>query len=114
VHLKPAVLERLLLSKSFLDRIRFQPVAVYDRHTLAANIVAAHDSSEFAVAAICDQLGCLPPKRPAYLMDYLGSLKSSQHPTKDVPARAYFRDLNDVRNLLKHPKHQGLYPDHKQ
>jgi hypothetical protein len=47
--LKPEVLDRLLLSKSFLERIRFQPVAVHDRHTLAANIIAAHDADKFRV-----------------------------------------------------------------
>jgi hypothetical protein len=58
--LKPEVLDRLLLSKSFLEKSRFQPVALYDRHTLAANIIAAHDAAELAIASVCDQLGCLP------------------------------------------------------
>src|ERR1035438_4136880 len=60
--LKPEVLDRLLLSKLFLEKIRFQPVAVHDRHTLAANIIAAHDAAELAIAGVCDQLGCLPQK----------------------------------------------------
>jgi hypothetical protein len=111
MQLKSEVLERLLLSKAFLDRIRFQPVAVHDRHTLASNIVTAHDSAEFAIASICDQLNCLPQKGTSYLMNYLDSLKTSQHPGADVSARGYFRDLNDVRNLVKH---QGLFPDGRQ
>jgi hypothetical protein len=109
--LKPDVLDRLLLSKSFLERIRFQPVAVHDRHTLASNIIAAHDSAELAIAAICSQLGCQPQKGNSYLMDYLSSLKAAKHPERDVSAREYFRNLNDTRSLLKH---QGLYPDGRQ
>ena len=107
--LKPEVLDRLLLSKSFLERIRFQPVALHDRHTLAGNIIAAHDSAELAAAAICDHLSCLPQKGASYLMNYIDAL--GQATCKDVPARAYFRNLNDTRNLLKH---QGLFPDSRQ
>ena len=74
--LKPEVLDRLLLSKSFLEKIRFQPVAVHDRHTLAANIIAAHDAAELAIASVCDQLGCLPQKGASFLMDYFESYKA--------------------------------------
>src|SRR4051794_26726766 len=96
MRLKAEVLERLLLCKSFLERIRFQPVAVHDRHTLASNLIAAHDASELALAAICDQLGCLPGGH-SYLMDYFDPLKKSQHPTHDVYAKEYFRNLNSAR-----------------
>ncbi len=107
--LKPEVLDRLLLSKSFLEKIRFQPVAVHDRHTLAANIIAAHDAAELAIASVCDQLGCLPQKGASYLMDYFESYKKTRG--NDLHAKEYFRNLNTARNSLKH---QGLFPDAKQ
>src|SRR6202521_316265 len=107
--LNPEALDRLLLSKSFLEKIRFQPVAVHDRHTLAANIIAAHDAAELAIAGVCDQLGCLPQKGVSYLMDYFESYKGARH--ADLYARDYFRNLNSTRNLLKH---QGLFPDARQ
>jgi hypothetical protein len=106
---KPEVLDRLLMSKSFLAKIRFQPVAMYDRHTLAGNIVTAHDAAELAIAGICDQLGCLPQKGNSYLMDYFESYKRERQ--AELFAREYFRNLNSARNLLKH---QGLFPDAKQ
>jgi hypothetical protein len=107
--LKPEVLDRLLLSKSFLEKIRYQPVAAHDRHTLAANVIAAHDAAELAIAGVCDQLGCLPQKGNSYLMDYFESFKNAR--ATDVYAREYFRNLNTARNGLKH---QGLFPDTKQ
>jgi hypothetical protein len=107
--LKPEVLDRLLLSKSFLEKIRFQPVALHDRHTLAANIIAAHDAAELAIASVCDQLGCLPQKGVSYLMDYFESYKTARN--AELHAREYFRNLNSARNLLKH---QGLFPDARQ
>jgi len=107
---KPEVLDRLLLSKSFLDRIRFQPVAVHDRHTLAANIIAAHDAAELAIAAIADELGCaLANAGKTYLMDYFDPIEKTT--SIGVHGREYSRQLNGVRSLLKH---QGLYPDAKQ
>lgn len=109
--LKPEVLDRLLLSKSFLERMRFQPAAVHDRHSLASNIISAHDAAELAIAAICDQLGCLPQKGNSYLMEYFAPLKEKLQLTGDVHAKEYFRNLNDTRNKLKH---QGLYPDGRQ
>ena len=108
--LKPEVIDRLLLSKAFLERIRYQPVEAKDRHTLAANIIASHDAAELAIAAICDELGCLPKNMSkSYLMDYFDPLEKAQK--KSAHGREYFRQLNGVRNLLKH---QGLYPDAKQ
>src|ERR1019366_6914097 len=107
--LKSEVLDRMLLSKSFLEKIRFQPVAAHDRHTLAANILAAHDAAELAIAGICDQLGCLPQKGNSYLMDYFASYKTARG--ADLYAIGYFRNLNSTRNSLKH---NGLFPDAKQ
>jgi hypothetical protein len=107
--LKPEVLDRLLLSKSFLEKIRFQPVAIHDRHTLAANIIAAHDAAELAIAGVCDHLGCLPQKGSFYLMDYFESYRRARD--TNLYAREYFRNLNSTRGLLKH---QGLFPDGRQ
>jgi len=107
--LKPEALDRLLLSKPLLEKIRFQPVAVHDRHTLATNIIAAHDAAELAIASVCDQLGCLPQKGNSYLMDYFESYKIARG--TEMHGREYFRNLNTARNSLKH---QGLFPDGKQ
>src|SRR5690242_14900179 len=97
---KAEVLDRLLLAKSFLDRIRFQPVAIHDRHTLASHIIAAHDAAELSIAAVCDQLGALPKnKGNAYLMDYFEPLEKAV--SKTVHAKDYFRNLNQTRNGLK-------------
>lgn len=110
MQLKPEVLDRLLLSKSFLDRIRFQPIAEHDRHTLAANIIAAHDSAEFAIAAIADQLGCSAANAAkTYLMDYFDPIEKSTN--RAAYGKDYIRQLNTVRGSLKH---QGLRPDAKQ
>jgi hypothetical protein len=77
--LKPEVLDRLLLSKSFLEKIRFQPVAVHDRHTLAANIIAGHDAAELAIAGVCDQLGCLPQKGVSFSWTISSPARRHQH-----------------------------------
>jgi len=110
VALKQTVVDRLLLGKSLLDRFRFEPVAVHDRHTLARNIITAHDAAELAIAAVADELGCLPANRgKTYLMDYFDPIEKM---TDLAPqGREYLRQLNDVRSLLKH---QGLYPDGRQ
>jgi hypothetical protein len=108
--MKQEVIDRLLLSKSLLDRIRFQPAAVHDRHSLATNIITAHDAAELAIAAVADELGCSPVNRgKTYLMDYFDPIEKATHSSPH--GRDYLRQLNDVRNLLKH---QGLYPDAKQ
>jgi hypothetical protein len=110
VPLKPNVLDRLLLSKSFLDRIRFQPVAVNDRHGLASSIIASHDAAELAMAAVADEIGCSPANTgKAYLMDYFDPIE------KKTGTVAYGKDyapqLNAVRTQVKH---QGLFPDARQ
>lgn len=88
----------------------FQPVAVHDRHTLAANIIAAHDAAELAIAAIADELGGTPANAgKTYLMDYFDPIEKISG--VGVHGREYLRQLNGVRSLLKH---QGLYPDAKQ
>jgi hypothetical protein len=108
--LKQQVVDRLLLSKSLLDRIRFQPIAVHDRHAVATNIITAHDAAELAIAAIADELDCLPANRAkTFLMDYFDPIEKKNGASPH--GRDYLRQLNDVRNLLKH---QGLYPDGRQ
>ncbi len=105
--LKSHVVDRLLLSKFFLQKIRFQSVTS-DRHTLAANIIAAHDAAELAIASVCDQLDCLPQGQ-TYLMQYFEPYKAATG--KEVSGREYFRTLNIARNNIKH---HGIFPDGQQ
>ncbi|MCL4524510.1 MAG: hypothetical protein M1453_12170 [Acidobacteria bacterium] len=110
MNLRNQVVERLLVSKSLLARVRFQPLAEPDRLSLASQILTAHDAAELALAAIADHLGKLPTKDKHYLMDYFDPIKSV-HPERDVFAKEYFSQLNRVRVDIKH---YGLFPDAKQ
>jgi hypothetical protein len=68
--LQQDIVERLLVAKDLLSRIRFVPTARPDRVTLARHILTAHDAAELAVAAIARHVGRLPPGPQVYLMDY--------------------------------------------
>ena len=105
--IKPQVLDRLLLSKSFLDRLRFQATASHDRHSIAACILAAHDAAELTIASISDELGCLHPNaNKTYLMDYFDPIEKKTGAA--VQGKDYLRQLNTVRIQLKH---HGVFPD---
>lgn len=109
--LRPEVVERLILCKSLLARIRFSPIAKPDRATLAAQIISAHDAAELGIAAVCHQLGVSPPKDQNYLMSYFQPLADAQHKGRDVYAKDYFSQLNRVRVDIKH---LGIFPDPQQ
>ena len=106
----PEVTELLLISKSILDRLRTQTPATPDRHSIAINILLAHDAAELALAAIANQCGRLPSGNQHYLMDYFAPLKTL-HPESEVTGRGYFDQLNRVRLNLKH---KGIFPDPQQ
>src|SRR5882724_994438 len=108
--LRKEVVERLLLTKSLLLKLRFHSTAEPDSKFLATQIMSAHDAAELALAAICDQCGVLPSKDKHYLMDYFEPLKQL-HPERDVFAKEYFNQLNRVRINIKH---HGIFPDPRQ
>jgi hypothetical protein len=109
--LRPEVVERLLIAKTLLDGIRFQPSAEPTRATLTTQILTAHDAAELAIAALAHQLGVSPPRDQNYLMSYFDPVKQKMHPEKDVFAKDYFSSLNRVRVDIKH---YGLFPEAKQ
>jgi hypothetical protein len=104
------VIDRLLLSKAFLGRIRFLSVARPDRLTLAIHILTAHDAAELALAGIAHHLGKLPASGQAYLMNYFPEIKKA-HPDREVEGKEFFNQLNRVRNAIKH---EGTFPDPQQ
>jgi hypothetical protein len=110
MELRKEVVERLLLAKSLLAKMRFHSVSEPDSKFLAGHIMTAHDAAELVLAAIGDQLGVLPPKDKHYLMDYFGPLKKL-HPDHEVYAKEYFSQLNRVRVNIKH---YGIFPDPRQ
>ena len=103
------VVERLLLCKSLLARLRFHSAAEPDRYLLASQILTAHDASELAAAAVADQRDKLPPRVNSGLLEYLNRLKEL-HPGEPVPRQEFFSRLNHVRNGVKH---NGEFPDSK-
>lgn len=104
------VIDRLLVAKDLLERIRFVPAARPDRLTLARHVLAAHDAAELALAGIARYLGRLPSSPKTFLMDYFPEIRK-EHDQEEVPGRDYFAQLNQVRIGIKH---QGIFPDLQQ
>jgi hypothetical protein len=102
------IIDRLLLAKGLLAKIRFSPTATPDRISLAQAILSAHDAAELVSAAIAQHLNCLPAS-PAYLMGILSEIKKDMGAA--VPHRDYFSRLNTVRKAIKH---EGVFPDPQQ
>lgn len=105
------VINRLLVAKYLLDGIRSQPIANSDRYTIARFVLAAHNAAELAIAGIARHIGITPPSRQNYLMDYFPLIKKHQDSKHEVPGRAYFSQLNTVRNGIKHT---GVFPEPNQ
>jgi hypothetical protein len=110
MHLSQEVVDRLLLAKGLLAKIRFDPTAHPDRISLAQFILAAHNAAELAIAAVATHLGKLPNKKQCYLMDYFPEIKK-EHPNKPVAGQPYFSQLNSVRIGIKH---EGNFPEPNQ
>lgn len=108
--IRKEVADQLLLSKSLLEKIRFQAAPNPDRFSLATHILTAHDAAELALAAIASARNVQLPKRQPAMMDYLDALKTL-HSGREVTGRDYLDRLNRVRNSLKHA---GVFPDPKQ
>jgi len=104
------VIDRLLVAKDLLEKIRFLPIANPDRYTVARFVLTAHDAAELAIAGIARHIGITPKSPQTYLMNYFPLIKN-QHPKDEVPGRAYFSQLNTARNGIKHT---GVFPDPKQ
>ncbi len=94
------VIERPLIAKEFLNRIRFVPTVRPDRIALARHILACHDAADLAIAGIARHLDKLPEGAQVYFMDYFPKIKES-HPTDEVPGREYFAQLNRVRTKTR-------------
>jgi hypothetical protein len=110
MDLSQEVVDRLLLAKGLLAKIRFDPTAHPDRISLAQSILSAHNAAELAIAAVATHLGKLPNKKQCYLMDYFPEIKK-EHPENTVAGQPYFSSLNSVRIGIKH---EGNFPDPQQ
>src|SRR5580698_4206226 len=60
-RLRKGVLDRLLLARSILSPSRTN-VQSNDGHRIARSVLAAHDASDLAFAAMADQIGKLPAR----------------------------------------------------
>ena len=105
------VIDRLLIAKDLLEKIRTLPIANPDRYTIAKYILTAHDAAELAIAAIARYLNVLPQPGKTYLMDYFKPISETHSGEEDVIGKHYFSQLNQVRIGIKH---NGIFPDPKQ
>lgn len=98
MKLRKEVLNRLLLAKSILPRTTGSMIGQTNEHRVAREVLNAHDAADLVFAAIADQKKKLPARAKAPAMiECLELIGSSGK--KDA---AYFRQLNDARNGLKH------------
>ncbi|HVB34390.1 MAG TPA: hypothetical protein VNJ52_08490 [Patescibacteria group bacterium] len=108
--IRPDVVRRILLAKSILSASQAAPWHEPDPHTVAQQVLAAHDASDLVFAAIADHQGRLDKaaKKAPSMPDCLDLINLEDGESK--PA-VYFRDLNYARNSLKHV---GLLPSTQQ
>ncbi|MBI3996462.1 MAG: hypothetical protein HY352_02260 [Candidatus Omnitrophica bacterium] len=107
--MRPDVVQRLLICKSFLGEIRF--VQTKNAHEVARHVLVAHTAAELALSAIVDHLGYTPnmPKKPPHnfgIIDYSGTLHNEAK--VDLPPSAFIQRLNLQRVAIKH---QGQLPN---
>jgi len=98
MKLRKEVLNRLLLAKSILSPAVNGLPGQTNAHVIARQVLNAHDAADLVFAAIADQQSKLSAKgrAPAMIecLDLIG--------TKGRKHAAYFKQLNDARNSLKH------------
>jgi hypothetical protein len=104
------VVDRLLVAKGLLDKIRFLLVARPDRISLAQAILTAHDAAELAIASVAQHLNRVPAGQQVFLMNYFSEIEK-EHSGDAVAGRSYFSQLNSVRVAIKH---KGIFPDPQQ
>jgi cellobiose-specific phosphotransferase system component IIA len=110
MQLSQDVVDRLLVAKGLLAKIRFLPSARPDRISLAQAILTAHDAAELAIASVAQHLNRLPTGQQIFLMNYFSEIKK-EHPGDDVAGHGYLSQLNSVRVAIKH---KGIFPDPQQ
>jgi hypothetical protein len=104
-NISKSVIERILISKSLLQPLRFNINVRPTNILLFKHILTSHDAAELAIAAVATHLGCLPSRKPFYLMDYFAPIEVKY---SNFPGKSYFSQLNTVRNNVKH---EGIFPN---
>ncbi len=98
MKLRKEVINRLVLAKSILSSAVGASSPQANSHLVARQLLNAHDAADLVFAAIADQKGKLVTKgRAPSMMECLTLLGR-----KADPQSAYFKQLNDARNGLKH------------
>jgi hypothetical protein len=98
MKLRKEVVNRLVLAKSILSSAVGSSSLQANSHLVARQLLNSHDAADLVFAAIADQKGKLVTKGKApSMMDCLAFLGEKAH-----PYNAYFKQLNDARNSVKH------------
>jgi hypothetical protein len=107
IILRDEVLQRVLLAKSLLHHGRRACEDRADLFEFARGLLLLHDAAEATLGAVADHLHArLEGNR--YLLDYFTLIEETDPDRRPVPYRHQMRNLNTVRNILKH---QGIFPD---
>jgi hypothetical protein len=96
--LREEVGHRLLIAKSILAAGRSASLGQPNPHLVARQVLNAHDAADLVFASIADHQGKLPASGNApSLIQCQGKIGS-----EESKHEAYFKQLNDARNSLKH------------
>jgi len=109
MNIRSEVIQRILLAKAVLSPYRFAPWSEPDAYVIAMQLLAAHDAADLVFAAIVDHQGKGTDKSRGFsMMESLGAINTDANSQKPT---AYFRQLSEARDSLKH---RSNFPNTKQ
>jgi len=104
--IRPEVIRRFVLAKALHREGKFAVARRSDQFEFARGLLLLHDSSESALGAIADHVNARLSGNH-YLLDYYKLIEEADPMSRAVPYRVQMRNLNSIRN---HLKHQGIFP----
>lgn len=105
--MRDEIFQRIMLSKTLLKSAEGYCINNNDRLIFSKGLILLQDAVEACFGAIGDHLHISFTGKNLYLLDYY-DLIEKQDPTRKVPYRIQMRNLNTIRNNIKH---NGILPD---
>jgi len=107
-ELRPEVYKRIVLAKFLHEAGATACTVKHDQMAFSKGLLLLHDAVEAALGAVADHVHAML-RGNTYLLEYYNLIDKAK-PLQRVPYRAQMRNLNALRNNIKH---LGILPDTK-